>query len=130
MRLIDKIKDVVGKMVDEGIIGPIDYPTQWVSNTQVVEKPDGGLRICLDPKPLNGQIHRKHFLLTTIGNFISRLIDIKIFTVLNLFRGFWHMDLDDMSSNLTTFMTPCWRFELLRVSHGLNEMLRNESDKI
>lgn len=27
MSLIDKVKDEIGKMVDEGIIAPVDYPT-------------------------------------------------------------------------------------------------------
>lgn len=37
-------------MVEEGIIEPVDYPTDWVNNLQLVEKSSGSLRICLDPK--------------------------------------------------------------------------------
>ena len=31
----------------------IDQPTEWVNSMVVVEKPSGGLRICLDPRDLN-----------------------------------------------------------------------------
>ncbi|XP_075160731.1 uncharacterized protein LOC142233623 [Haematobia irritans] len=103
--LLDRLKSEIGNMVEAGIIAPVNYPTQWVSNIQVVEKRDGSLRICLDPKKLNEQIQREHFLIPTVDDFTSRLIDMKVFTVLDLSRGFWHMQLDEKSSDLTTFMT-------------------------
>ena len=38
-----------------------DEPTDWVNPMVVVEKPNGKLRICLDPGPLNKAIKREHF---------------------------------------------------------------------
>ena len=40
-------------MVKEKIIEPISDPTDWVSSIVVIEKKNGNLRICLDPKELN-----------------------------------------------------------------------------
>ena len=42
-------------MVDLDIIKPVDEPTDWVSGL-VIEKPNGKLQICLDPRPLNQAI--------------------------------------------------------------------------
>ena len=45
----EKLKIELKKMVQDEIISPVDYPTDWVNNLQIIEKPNGKLRICLDP---------------------------------------------------------------------------------
>lgn len=87
---------------------------------QIVEKPNGKLRICLDPKPLNGCIKREHYLILTIEDLPSRLANKTICSGFDLSSGFWHMELDQCSSELTTFMTPFNRFKFNRVPFGLN----------
>lgn len=42
------------------------------------------------------------------------------FSVLDLSSAFWHMELDEKSSQLTTFMTPFGRYKFNRVPYGLN----------
>ena len=73
-------------------------------------KPNGALRICLDPKPLNECIKREHFLIPKSEDLLSRMTGKKIFTVLDLKNGIWQLKLDRKSSDLTTFMTPYGRF--------------------
>ncbi|XP_055623431.1 uncharacterized protein K02A2.6-like [Toxorhynchites rutilus septentrionalis] len=92
----------------------------WVSNMQLVEKSNGKLRICLDPKPLNRCIKREHFLIPTQEDLLSRLAGKHVFSVLDLSSGFWQMELDRKSSDLTTFMTPFGRYRWNRVPFGLN----------
>lgn len=41
--LLDKLKTELDNMVLEGIASPIRYPTEWVNNLQIVEKPNGKL---------------------------------------------------------------------------------------
>lgn len=120
MSLVDRVKDELTKMVKDKIISPVNYPTDWVNNLQIVEKPNGKLRICLDPKPLNACIRREHFLIPTIEDLTSKLANKRVFSVLDLSSGFWHMRLDEKSSDLTTFMTPFGRFKFNRVPFGLN----------
>ena len=72
----------------------------------IVPKKDGKLRICLDPKDLNQVIQREHYPLSTIGEIATRLHGAKVFTVLDVHHGFWHVPLDEKSSLLTTFNTP------------------------
>ena len=40
------------------VIRKVDEPTEWVSSVVVVEKHNGELTICLDPKDLNKEIKR------------------------------------------------------------------------
>ena len=39
----------------------MDTPTDWVSSLVVVKKPNGKLKICIDPKPLNKALKRNHY---------------------------------------------------------------------
>ncbi|XP_062701081.1 uncharacterized protein K02A2.6-like isoform X1 [Aedes albopictus] len=87
---------------------------------QLVEKSNGKLRICIDPKPLNECIKREHFLIPTQEDLFSSLSGKRVFSVLDLSSGFWQMELDRDSSDLTTFMTPFGRFRWKRVLFGLN----------
>ena len=108
-------------MLRDGIISPVDCPTDWVSNLQIVEKPNSSeLRICLDPKPLNECIKCEHFLIPTIDDLTSGLANKRVFSVLDLKTGYWQMELDKASSDLTTFMTPFGRFKFIRAPFELN----------
>ena len=44
-----KLKDLLDKMTEKGIIADVDQPTDWVSKLVITEKPDGAMIICLDP---------------------------------------------------------------------------------
>ena len=50
--LWEKIKEELGNMEKTGVNRKIDEPTEWVNSIVEVEKPSGGLRICLDPRDL------------------------------------------------------------------------------
>ena len=44
-----KLEKELKRMVDLDIIEPIKKPTDWANGLLIVEKPNGKLRICLDP---------------------------------------------------------------------------------
>lgn len=50
--LRDRLKQQLDKLMEEKVIEPVEKPTQWVNSMVVIEKPDGRLRICIDPRDL------------------------------------------------------------------------------
>ena len=72
----------------------------------LVEKPDGSLRICLDPRDLNKAIKREHYQLPTFDEIASRLTGATKFTKVDANKGYWQIPLDEQSSKLTTTNTP------------------------
>ena len=60
-------------MVKQGIIVPVDEPTDWVNSVVVRGKPNDSLRICLDPKDLNKAIKREHYPVPTVDMVTNRL---------------------------------------------------------
>ena len=47
--LEDRLKKELDTIERNGVIKRIEEPTDWVNSLVLVEKPDGSLRICLDP---------------------------------------------------------------------------------
>ena len=117
--LIDQVQEKLDNMVKDDIIAKVDQPTDWVSSMLAVRKPTMGqdgkadIRICLDPKDLNGAIKREHFPMPTIEEVATRLNGAKIFSVFDASNGFWQVELDQASSLFTSFNTPfgrcCWK---------------------
>lgn len=98
----------------------MDHPTEWVNNIQVVEKKNGKLRVCLDPRPLNECIMRENFPIPTVEDLTANISGKKVFSVLDLEAEFWHMVLEEESTELTTFITPFGRYKFNRLPFGLN----------
>ena len=108
--LRERVKAQLNDMEKRGVIRKVEEPTNWVNSMAIVEKPDGSLRICLDPRHLNKAIKREHFQLPTIEDITTRMANAKWFTKLDANRGYWQIPLDEESQLLTTFNTPFGRF--------------------
>ena len=73
------------------------------------DKP-GKLRICLDPTNLNKAIRYEPYYFITPENIAHLLAEACVFTVGDCRKCFWHQQLDEASSFLTTFNTGLARF--------------------
>ena len=105
---------------DTGVIKKVDEPTEWVNSLVVGEKPNGDLRICLDPRDLNKAIKREYYQLPTFEEISSRLSGAKVFTKLDANQGYWQIPLDEESIRLTTFNTPFGRYQYSRLPYGIH----------
>ena len=108
--LCDRVKEELDDMEKRGVVRKVEEPTDWVNSMAIVEKPNGTLRICLDPKHLNKAIKREHFQLPTIENITTRMANAKWFTKLDANKGYWQIPLDEESQLLTSFNTPFGRY--------------------
>lgn len=117
--LQDKLKTELDSMEAKGIICKVTEPTEWVNSLICVEKPNGKLRVCLDPKALNDNIRRPHYPMRTIDDITSKLTGAKYFSVLDATKGYWSVKLDEKSSYLTTFNSPFCRYRYLRLPMGI-----------
>lgn len=64
------LKNKLDELVNKGILKKVTEPTDWVSSLVIVKKPNGSLRICMDPSDLNKAIQRSHYPLPTIEDII------------------------------------------------------------
>ena len=117
------MKKELQRLQDLGVISRVTTPTKWVSQAVCVDKGNGTIRLCIDPRPLNDALQREHYKLLTFDELPPDLAGSKIFSKLDLKSGYWHITLDDASSSsmLTTFQSPFGdRFKWNKLPFGLS----------
>ena len=107
-------------MLKMKIIGPIEKPTDWVNSMVVVKKPNGNLRICIDPRNLNRAIKLPHYPIPTTEEILSKMGGAKRFTKLDASNAYWQIPIDESSSKLLTFNSPTGRYRFLRMPYGIH----------
>ena len=114
-----KMKIELDRMENLNVIEKVTHPTDWVSNIVVVEKSNGKLRLCLDPRNLNKAIKWEHFQLPTVDDIMAKMPGAKIFSKLDASSGYWHIRVDDESADLFTFNTPFGRYRFNHLPFGV-----------
>lgn len=108
----EQLRSTLDQLVQQDILTPMIKPTPWISSLVIVPKNYG---LCLDPKDLNKAILRENYPLPTIEDVATRLHGAKMFSILDVSCGFWHVELDEASSHQTTFHTPFGRYRWKRM---------------
>lgn len=119
-KLMDPYKAELERMVKLNVIEKVTEPSLWVNSVALVSKPDGSLRLCLDPQPLNKEILRAHYPLPTLEDARSKLAGSSFFSKLDASTAFWSVKLDNESTDLCTFQTPFGRYKFLRMPYGIS----------
>ena len=101
-----KLKAELQRMLEMGVISKVETPTSWVNSMVCVEKRNGDIRVCIDPRDLNRAIVRDHVQLPTEEEIMSKMAGAKIFSTLDASAGYWQIQVDDESSELLVFNTP------------------------
>ena len=73
LALRDKNDIDFDKMLNLRIIVPVNEPNEWVNQLVVTEKPNGKLRICLNPSDLNEAILRERYEMPTAEQLYSEM---------------------------------------------------------
>ena len=66
-----KLKVELDSMVERGIVTPVTEPTPWVSQLVVANKPNGKIRVCIDPKYLRRALQREHYTMPILDDVIG-----------------------------------------------------------
>lgn len=117
--LKEKVRSKLNEMEQMGIIEKVSVPTNWVHPIVVANKPNGDIRICMDPRSLNQYIKREHFKIPSFEDLFSELGNSKIFSLLDASNAFLQVPLENKSSDLCTIATPYGRYKYLRMPFGI-----------
>ena len=89
--------------------------TPWVNSTVVAIKPNGSIRLCLDPRNLNKAVKCNPYYVRTIDDVIPKVSGSTHLSILDAPGGFWQVNLDEKSSRLCTFNTPWGKYRWTRL---------------
>ena len=124
VHLKEVFEQEINKMLNAGILKPVEKATPWINSFVLVKgkNPDGSikLRICLDQTNLNKTVICKPYCSKTPEDTAHLLANAKVITVTDCSKGFWHEELDENSSYLTTFNTEFGWFRFTRMPFGVN----------
>ena len=109
-------------MLKAGILKPVQEATPWINSFVLVESTDKQgkpkLRICLDPTNLNKANIREPYHFKTPEDISHLLADTTVMTMPDCKKGYWHQELDEASSYLTTFNTEFGRYRYTVMPFG------------
>ena len=102
--LKEKLKNELDRLTQRKVISPIQELTDWVSSMIADKKPDGKIRLCIDPHYLNLALKRSHYPLSVIEEILPELSKAKVFSKVNLKEGF----LSDTLGSVSLSQNALW----------------------
>ena len=130
-----KASDAICDLEKQGILKKVTEPPAWISNSVYREKPDGSIRVCIDPsQTINKAIEVPKYHILTVDELLPKLNNAKIFSCVDVYKGFTNIELSDSSSFLITMHTPIghyrWLHMLFGISLGLEEYQRRQQEPL
>ena len=112
---IDKELDY---LIEEEIITEQVESTLWVSSVTFPRKPNGEVRVCLDPSNLNKAIIREPHKPMTVEGIAHKLAGATVYTKADALKAFLQIHLTHEASLLTTFNSHRGRLRFLGMPFG------------
>ena len=119
-KLIVPLQRKLEEMVKQNFIEEVEHPTDWVNSIVCIEKKDGSIRLCLDPRELNKYIKREHFTIPKFQEIVVKLGKPRFFTIVDQSSAFWQVELEETCRDLTTFQTNFGRYRFKRMPFGIS----------
>lgn len=114
-----EIREIIDDLLERKIIKPSISP--YSARIVPVRKKDGRLRLCADLRPLNHHVHRQKYPFPIIEDYLTRLANKKVFTLLELKDGFHQIRVHPDDTKYFSFTTPDGKYEYLRLPFGYSE---------
>jgi len=92
---------------------------EWASPVELVPKPDGSVRFCIDSRNLNIMIIKKAYPIPRIDECIDSLGDARVFSTLDCYAGHWHIPVAEEDKHLTDFTCHLGAWQCVRLPFGL-----------
>ena len=109
-------------MLKAGVLKPVHEATPWINSYVLAEERDKlgnlKLRVFLDHTNLNKAIMREPHHFKTPEDIAHLLADGCIMSMCDCKKGYWHQELDEASSFMTTFNTEPGRFRYIVMPFG------------
>ena len=74
----EKAFDAIRELEKQGILKKVTEPTAWIANSVYREKPDGSIRMCIDPsQTINKAIEVPKYPIPTVDELLPKLNNAK-----------------------------------------------------
>lgn len=113
-----EMKKIVKEWRDNGIVE--DTQSDYMSPVLLVRKKTGEQRMVIDYHKLNAQTIRQPYPLPSIEDLFEKIVNCKLFTILDLAHGYLQVPLTENAKRYTAFITPDETGQFTRMTFGLS----------
>ena len=131
VHLQEAFHEEVEWLVKIDVLEKVTEPTEWVNSFVIVEKvidssnahsPNHVIKksigLCIDPKDLNEALEREPYYSRSIDELISMFAGAKVFTIVDMDKGYWQVVLHPESRKLTCMAFDIGRYQFKRLPMG------------
>ena len=86
--LLSETKKEIDRMLEMGVIRPVQEATEWCAPIVIVPKPNGKVRLCVDLTKLNLSVKREIHPLPSVDHILGKLGNSKVFPKLDANSAF------------------------------------------
>ena len=115
--MTEEVNAQIDEMMRKGVIEPSTSP--WASGIVLVKKKDGTMRFCIDYRRLNAVTIKDAYPLPRIDDFLDQLSGNSWFSTLDLFTGYWQVEVEEGDRAKTAFATRRGLFQFRQMPFGL-----------
>ena len=112
-----KVEEQIREFIDQGICRFSSSP--WASPLAVVIKKDGSIRSCGDFRFINSITRADSYSLPYVFNFNNKMRNSNFFSVVDLYKAFYQIPMDERDVEKTAVQTPIGLVEFLYMPFGL-----------
>ena len=116
-RKLEEVKKYLDEHLKKGFITPSKAP--FASPVLFAEKPNGGLRFCVDYRRLNEITKRNRYPIPLIDEVLARIQGCKYLTRLDIIAAFNKLRMHPDSEDYTTFVTSLGSYKYRVLPFGL-----------
>ena len=133
VHLQDAFHEEVQRLIKIDVLEPVTEQTEWVNSYVIVEKEveidianahspshtiKKKIRLCLDPKDLNNALEREPYYSRSISELIAKFSGAVIFTIVDMDKGYWQVELHPDSWKYTCMALDIGRVQWKRLPMG------------
>ena len=131
VHLQEAFHEEVERMAKIDVLEPVTEPTEWVNSFVVVEKVidssnahsphhsiKKSIRLSIDHKDLNEALERETYYSRSIDELISMFAGAKVFTIVDMDKGYWQVVLHPDSRKYTCMAFDIGRYQFKRLPMG------------
>ncbi len=104
-------------MLEMGVIE--ESHSDWASPIVLVPKTDGSVRFCVDYRKVNAVSKFDAYPMPRVDELLDRLGTARIYSTLDLTKGYWQIPLSPLSKEKSAFTTPFGLHQFVTLPFGL-----------
>jgi hypothetical protein len=120
LSLEKSLKEELERLERQEIIERATTTPTWVSRLKAVTKANGETRWVVTMIGPNRAIRRVYYPMPSMDKLATKMHGAKIFSKLDIKQAFFHVELDEKSREMTTFMTSDGPMRFTRLAFGVN----------